>query len=344
MRTVERAQRASIPTFFGRRAFFAAGVVWTSVVLASGAARAQPRQGVPHGRRAVVLPGAHRDEPRPGTRRAFEKVCARPATSMGKNILLEPRYAGGRADRLAAMAEELVRLKVDVILAGGQPAREAALRATKTIPIVTLSGSDPVREGWARSLAQPGGNVTGLTFTFPEVAAKRLELLKEALPTLTRVAIVIDPIEVVDAVDVLRETEAGARRLGLQMQVLEIHGRKDLETAFAKARRGNAEAILAMAMWPHRDEAAALAARSRLALMGEGSDEAEAGFLIAYGADLDDLVRRSAIQIGQDPQGRARRRPADRATDQVPPQRQPEDRAARSVRRSRSRSWHARTR
>lgn len=232
-----------------------------------------------------------------------------------RNIVVERRYADGRADRLAAMAEELVRLKVDVILAGGQPAREAARRATKTIPIVTLSGSDPVREGWARSLAQPGGNVTGLTFTFPELAVKRLELLKEALPTLSRVAVLIDPIEVVDSVDVLRETEAGAARLGLQMQLLEIHGRKDLEAAFAKARRGRAEAVVAMAMWPHRDEVAALAARSRLALMGEGSHEAQAGFLIAYGADLDDLVRRSAIQLARILKGaRAGDMPIERPT------------------------------
>lgn len=298
MHMVERAQRASIPTIFGRRAFFAAGVVWASVVLASGAARAQPRQGVPTVGVLSFFPAPTATSP-DRNEAAFREGLREAGYVVGRNIFFEPRYADGRADRLAAMAEELVRLKVDVILAGGQPAREAALRATKTIPIVTLSGSDPVREGWARSLAQPGGNVTGLTFTFPEVAAKRLELLKEALPTLTRVAIIIDPIEVVDAVDVLRETEAGAQRLGLQMQVLEIHGRKDLEMAFAKARRGNAEAILAMAMWPHRDEAAALGARSQLALMGEGSDEAEAGFLIAYGADLDDLVRRSALQIAR---------------------------------------------
>ena len=197
------------------------------------------------------------------------------------------------------MADELVRLKVDAIIAGGQPAREAARRATQTIPIVTISGSDPVREGWAQSLARPGGNVTGLTFTFPELAAKRLELLKEAMPTLARVAVVVDPIEVVDAADVLRETAAGARRLGLHMQVIEIHGRKELEAAFARARRGNAEAVVAMAMWPHRDEVAALATRGRLALMGEGSHEAQAGFLIAYGADLDDLVRRAAIQMAR---------------------------------------------
>ena len=121
---------------------------------------------------------------------------------------------------------------------GRRPARaRGSAQGDATIPIVTLSGSDPVREGWAKSLARPGGNVTGLTFTFPELAAKRLELLKQAVPTLTRIAVLIDPIEVVDARDVLSETEAGARRLGLQMQVLEIHGRKDFEAAFARARR-----------------------------------------------------------------------------------------------------------
>ena len=154
----------------------------------------------------------------------------------GQNIFIERRYADGRPDRLAAMAEELVRLQVDVILAGGQPPREAARKATHTIPIVTLSGSDPVREGWAQSLARPGGNVTGLTFTFPEIGAKRLELLKEASPGLSRVAMLVDPIELVDAKDVVRETEAGARRLGLQLQVLETHGQGDLDAAFELAR------------------------------------------------------------------------------------------------------------
>jgi putative ABC transport system substrate-binding protein len=283
---------------FARRAFLGAGVVLACVLLAPGAARAQLRQGLPTVGVLSFFPAPTATTPDPNEAR-FREGLREAGYVVGRNIALEPRYADGRADRLAAMAEELVRLKVDVILAGGQPAREAARRATNTIPIVTLSGSDPVREGWARSLAQPGGNVTGLTFTFPELAAKRLELLKEALPTLSRVAIVIDPIEVVDAVDVLRETDAGAQRLGVQMQVLEIHGRKDLEAAFAKARRGSAEAILAMATWPHRDEVAALAARSRLAVVGEGSDEAQAGFLLAYGADLDDLVRRSAIQIAR---------------------------------------------
>jgi putative ABC transport system substrate-binding protein len=229
----------------------------------------------------------------------FRDALAEVGYVEGKNILVERRFADGRADRLAAMADDLVRLRVDVILAGGQPSREAARKATSTIPIITLSGSDPVREGWARSLARPGGNVTGITFTFPELSPKRLELLKEAVPTLTRIAVLIDPIEVVDAADVLRETEAGARRLGLQMQVIEIHGRNDLDAAFARARRGHAQAGVPIAMWPHRVEVAAMAASGRMASVGEGSHEAQAGFLIAYGADLDDLVRRSAIQMAR---------------------------------------------
>jgi len=217
----------------------------------------------------------------------------------GQNLVIERRYADGNAALLATLAEELVRLKVDVILAGGQPAREAARRATASIPIVTLSGSDPVREGWAKSLARPGGNVTGITFTFPELGPKRLELLREAVPALRRIAVLIDPIEIVDAIDVLRETEAGARRLGLQMQVIEIHGRKDLAAAFARARRENAQAVIPIAMWPHREEVAALALRDRLAAVGEGSQEVQAGLLVGYGADLDDLVRLAAIQMAR---------------------------------------------
>jgi len=217
----------------------------------------------------------------------------------GRNVVIERRFADGRAERLDAMAAELVRLKVDVILAAGQPAREAARKATATIPIVTLSGGDPVREGWATSLARPGGNVTGITFTFPELGPKRLELLKEAVPALRRIAVLIDPIEVVDAADVLRETDAAAHRLGLQMQVIEIRGKNDLAAAFARARRDDAQAVVPIAMWPHREQVAALAGRARLAAVGEGSQEVQAGLLIGYGADLDDLVRRSALQMAK---------------------------------------------
>ena len=106
----------------------------------------------------------------------------------GRNVMFDRRYADGRPERLPALAAELVRLKVDLILTGGPATREAASQATRVIPIVAVSGSDPVREGWAESLARPGGNVTGLTVTFPELDSKRLQLLKDAFPTLERLA------------------------------------------------------------------------------------------------------------------------------------------------------------
>jgi putative ABC transport system substrate-binding protein len=215
----------------------------------------------------------------------------------GRNIVIERRYADNRPDRLADMAKELVQMKVDVLLTGGQPAREAARRATSTIPILTVSGSDPVREGWAQSLSRPGGNVSGLTFTFPELGPKRLELLKEAFPSVVRVVVLIDPIEVVDAVDVLRETEAGARRLGLQLQVIKVHGPNEFESAFALAREQHAQAMFPIAMFPHRERIASMTMRDRLLTVGESQAEAAAGYTITYGADIDDLLRRSMTQM-----------------------------------------------
>jgi putative ABC transport system substrate-binding protein len=217
----------------------------------------------------------------------------------GQSVVVERRYASFRPDQLAAMTEELVRLKVDVIFAVGQPAREAARKSTGTIPIVTMGGSDPVREGWAKSLAVPGGNVTGLLFTFPELGSKRLELLKEAMPSLSRVAVLIDMVQVVDARDVIRETEAGARRLGLQLQVLEIHGPEDFDAAFERARLDRAQAVLTLAMFPHRSRIAAASTADRLLSMGESSQETDEGFLLAYGADIDDLGRRCVLQLGK---------------------------------------------
>jgi putative ABC transport system substrate-binding protein len=215
----------------------------------------------------------------------------------GETLVVERRWANGRSDRLAQMAAELVRLKVDLIIAGGQPAREAARKATSTIPILTLSGGDPVREGWAQSLARPGGNVTGLTFTFPELGPKRLELLKEAAPALRSVVVLIDPNEVVDAGDVIREATTGAERLGMQPHVVEMHGADGLASAFAAVRRHRPQALFPIAMYPHRGRIAALAARERLPTVGESSEEARAGFLLAYGVDIDDLARRGVVML-----------------------------------------------
>ena len=215
----------------------------------------------------------------------------------GRTLVVERRWADGSSERLAAMAAELARMKLDLIIAAGQPAREAARRATSTIPILTLSGSDPVREGWAQSLARPGGNVTGLTFTLPELGPKRLELLKEAAPTVGRVVVLIDPIEVVDAVDVIRETKEGAGRLGIQLQVVEARGADGLAPAFAAVRRHRSQAVFPIAMYAHRERVAELATRDRLLTVGESIAEARAGYLLAYGVDVDDIVRRGVAKI-----------------------------------------------
>ena len=213
----------------------------------------------------------------------------------GHNVVIERRYADGRPDRLAALAAELVQLKVDVILAGGPATREAASKATSTIPIVTVSGSDPVREGWAQSLAYPGGNVTGLTVTLPGLQLKSLELLKEVFPAITRVALLIAPLEL-DAKEIVQEMEAGARRLGLQIQVLEVRGPNDFDAAFSLARQRHAQALYMFAtntVVTHRARLASLAASDRLLSISQFPLMAQAGFLMIYGADLDDLGRRS---------------------------------------------------
>ena len=280
----------------------------------AGGARRKPGRAAR--RLAVVLCRADaRRSPIP-TEAGFRQGLREAGYVEGKNIVIERRYADGQPDKLAAMAAELVRLKVDVILAGGQPPREAARKATATIPIVTLSGSDPVREGWAASLARPGGNVTGITFTFPEVVPKRLELLKEAMPALARVAVLIDPIEVVDSRDVMREAEAGARGLGLQLQVLEVARRgRPRRRVRARAPRSRPGDDDGRGVAASREPGGARPRRDRLPLVGETSLEAQAGFLLAYGADLDDLVRRSALQMAKILKGaRAGELPIERPT------------------------------
>ena len=135
----------------------------------------------------------------------------------GLNLQLDFRHAEGRPDRMGALAAELVQMKVDVIVAGSPVPLATARQATSTIPIVVIGSSDPVRAGWAQTLARPGGNVTGMTVTFPELASKQLELLKQAVPDLVRVAILVAPAEIEEL-----RLEAGARDLGLQLITLEV--------------------------------------------------------------------------------------------------------------------------
>ena len=279
----------------GRRRFIAGAV---GAVLArpfGAAAQAGPR--LP---RIGILSFEPPPPEAPDLSKGFMQGLAEHGYVEGRNIVIERRYAGGQPQRLAALAAELVQLKVDVILAGGPAPRETASRATASIPIVTISGVDPVAEGWARSLAQPGGNVTGFTVTYNELGPKRLEVLKQAFPALARVAVLMNPVELLDARNAIQELEDGARRLGFQVQRLEVRGPDDFDAAFERARKGRAEVLYAIAtntVVTHRARLAELAARERLMTVSEFPLMALAGFLMTYGADIDELGRRCAERV-----------------------------------------------
>src|SRR5215813_4321631 len=181
----------------------------------------------------------------------------------GQTIVLEVRWAEGRSERMPELAAELLRLKVDVLFVGTTQAALAAKKATGTIPIVMISG-DPIGLGLVTSLARPGANVTGLSFFTEEIAAKRLQLLKELVPGLSRVAVLRIPVVAIHAI-FWRETEVAARKLGVALQPLEVRGPGDFEAAFAAAEQGKAQALIAFddsLTGVHRSRIVALAANS----------------------------------------------------------------------------------
>jgi putative ABC transport system substrate-binding protein len=187
----------------------------------------------------------------------------------GKTIVIEWRSAEGQLDRLPSLAAELVRLNVDVIVTAGPSATRPAKAATVTIPIVITNDNDPVANGFVASLARPGGNITGLSTLSPETYGKQLELLKEVVPQLSRVAVVGASAEPLHG-QALRETERAARTLRVQLQHLDIRGANDIETAFRAARTGRADAVLILTsavLFSHRGQVVDLAAKSRLPVM-----------------------------------------------------------------------------
>src|SRR5882724_986535 len=214
----------------------------------------------------------------------------------GKNIVIEYRDAEAKPERLPALAAELVRLKVDVIVISGPSPTRAAKEATATIPIVMTWDYDPVGNGFVASLARPGGNITGLSTLAPEISGKQLELLKEIVPKLSRVA-VLGTSTVPGNAEALRATELAAEALKVQLQYLEIRDRKDIETVFQAARKGRADAVLALAsrvLLTDRTQVAELAVKSRLpAIYGE-REHVEAGGLMTYGVSISDLFHRAA--------------------------------------------------
>jgi putative ABC transport system substrate-binding protein len=215
----------------------------------------------------------------------------------GKNIAIEYRFAEARSERLPELAQDLVRLKVDIIFAGGHPATEAAKNATQTIPIVT-SSQDPVSSGFVVGLARPGGNITGLTNLTSELVGKRLELLKEVIPQLFRVAVLWTPSH--PASTIWRRTEVAAQSLGVQLQGAEIRERDDLELAFVAIKRERAEALLMLRNPLVNDltkRIANHAAASRLPAIYDEQRFPELGGLMSYGVNLADADRRAAIYI-----------------------------------------------
>jgi len=215
----------------------------------------------------------------------------------GQNIAIEWRLSGGSAERFPDLAAELVRLQVDIIVAGGAPAARAADQATGRIPLV-LAGGDAMGAGLITNLARPGGNITGLATNAVELSGKWLALLKEAVPALARVAVLSHPDTPITAV--LKELQVAAPTLGVQLQSLSVRGPGELEGAFAAMSREHAEALVVLpgAVFDvHRARIIELAARSRLPTMWEGRDAVAEGGLMAYGTDNASLWRRAATYV-----------------------------------------------
>jgi putative tryptophan/tyrosine transport system substrate-binding protein len=214
----------------------------------------------------------------------------------GKNLLIERRFAENRIERLPDLAAELVRLNVDVIVGFGTPPPLAAKRATTTIPIVMAAAGDPVGSGLVASLARPGGNVTGMSLMAPDLAGKRLELLKELVPRLARVAVIWNAANPYPAL-VFKETQAAGRTLGIEVQSLEVRGSNDFDGAFEAARRQRPEALITVEdplTITHRKLIVDFTAEQRLPAVHGVREFVAAGGLLSYGASLDDLFRRAA--------------------------------------------------
>jgi putative tryptophan/tyrosine transport system substrate-binding protein len=220
----------------------------------------------------------------------------------GQNIAIEVRAANGEIERFPALASELVRLKVDLIVAANTPAARAVLQATTTIPIVVTVMGDPVRDGLVASLARPGGNITGLTFLGPELVPKRLALLKQALPTASQVAALWHPGAFGERTmsDMMKETEAAARSLGMHLRLVAVQGPDEFERAFSTIGEERADALIVFPspmLFLERRRIVDLAAKHRLPSMAMGREFVELGGLMSYGASIADLFRRGATYV-----------------------------------------------
>jgi len=217
----------------------------------------------------------------------------------GKNIVIEWRYSGGKADRLRELATELVRLKVDVIVTSGSLTTRHAKEATSTIPIVMTQDPDPIGNGFVASLARPGGNITGLSNLNRELSGKRVDLLKEVVPSLSRLAVLGTSTFPGNALN-LKETELAAGALAMKLQYLDVLSPTDVETAFRGASKERAEAVLALGgpvLNSQRTQVVEIAAKNRLPVMYSLREFVEDGGLMSYGVSVTDLDRRAATYV-----------------------------------------------
>jgi putative ABC transport system substrate-binding protein len=266
------------------------------------------------GRAVVLSPGAVYAQATPKTRRVGVLMTTTPAAAAhivaafadglkalghieGKTVVIEYRWAEGRRERFAEMAADLVRHKVDVIVASSQAPALAAKRATTTIPIVMVNAADPVQAGLVASLARPGGNVTGLSQQLtPEICAKQLQLLKETLPRLVRVAVLHSPATTVS----LGEYEAAGQALELKIQFVQLHTRDDLGRAFTAMVRDRVDALLVPGdtfLFTERQRVAELAGEHRLPGIYSWRELTELGGLMSYSARLTEQFRRAALYV-----------------------------------------------
>jgi putative tryptophan/tyrosine transport system substrate-binding protein len=233
----------------------------------------------------------------------------------GKNITIEYRNAEGKIERYSDLASDLVSLKVDVIFVPSTPGALAAKNATKTIPIVFTSVGDPVGNGLVASLARPGGNITGLSTLAPDLSGKELELLKETVPKVSRVAVVYNP-DNPGKTSSLRETEVAARALRLQLQPLEVRDPSDIEPAFQAARREKTGALIVLrdvVTIGQTKRIVELALKNQLPAIYGDRDFVDAGGLMSYGPNMSDLFRRAAVYVDKILKGA---KPADLPVEQ----------------------------
>ena len=217
----------------------------------------------------------------------------------GKNITIEYRFAEGKFDRFPALAVELIRLKVDVIVTRGTPAAAAAKNATSTIPIIITGGTDPVATGLVPSLARPGGNITGVTIANEELAGKRLELLKETSPKVSRLGVLWNSANP-GAATVFKQTQSAAQELNLSLQSLEVQTVNDLQGAFDAATRSGVNGLVLIAAAPisnHLKLVADLAVKNRLRSIYDRSEFVEDGGLMSYGPNIANMSRRAATYV-----------------------------------------------